>query len=173
MQEKGKRQLIKEQKIKEDNIKKLEEEVIKNKEISGDYKLKIKKALTRNIIIGVFLIIYMAFLNIMFWYLETMTYLKTIMVTSIIIGLSSIIFFEIGYRKDNEYIFLNGAEIFIIGFVAMSYIYVYQMFFHIYSNILTVVTIILFLYYVLKILIVNIKMKKKYFKEKNDIKNIV
>ena len=76
MQEKSKRQLKKEQKIKEDNIQKFEEEIIKNKEISEDYKLKIKKALTRNIIIGLILTIYMAFLNILFWYLETIIYMN-------------------------------------------------------------------------------------------------
>lgn len=173
MQEKSKRQLKIEQKIKEENIQRFEEVVNLKKEISEEYKLKIKKALTRNIIVGLFFVIYMLFLNISFWYIETFVYISIIIISSIIIGLSSIIFFELGYRKDNEYIFLNGVEMFIVGFLSMSYIYVYQLFFHIYSNILTMLTVVIFLYFVLKLLIVNIKMKNKYFKEQNDIKNII
>lgn len=173
MQEKGKRQLKKEQKIKEENIQKFEEEVIKNKQISNEFKIKMKKATIRNIIIAVILIVYMIFLNIAFWNFETNLYISMLKISSCIIGISSIIFFEIGYKRDNEYIFLNGAEIFITGILSLAYIYAYSLFFNTYSKMLMSITIILLIYFVIKVVILNIKMHRKYLKEKNDIKNIV
>lgn len=173
MQNKSKRQLKKEQEIKKENILKFEEEVEKNRKIPEELKTKIKKSVFRNSSVAFFIVVYLIFLNITFNIFETELYIKVIKICSLIIGAISICLFEIGYRKDNEYIFLNGAEIFITGIISLCTLYVYFLFFNLYNKVLITIIICIIAYFLIKIIILIFKIQKEYFKEKNDIKNII
>lgn len=173
MQNKNKRQQKKEQELKKENILKFEEEVQKNKKVPEELKTKIKKSIFRNSSVAICIIVYLIFLNTTFNIFETELYIKVIKICSLIIGAISIFLFEIGYRKDNEYIFLNGAEVFITGIISLCTLYIYFLFFNLYNRILSTVIIGIIVYFLIKIIILKFKIKKNYFKEKNDIKNII
>ncbi len=173
MAEKSKREKIKEQKIKEENIRKLEEQIKQSKKIPKEYKKKINKQVILNIITVIVMIVYLCCVNILSLYIETQTYLKYIKAFSITLAIIAVIYFEFSYRKDNERLFLYGVEVLALAVITLFSNYAYYMFYDRYNYLLTSVTILLAIYYIIKILIIRNRMKKKYYKEQNDIKDII
>ena len=173
MAEKGKRESKKEQKIKEENIKKLDEQIKENKKIPKDYKKKINKQLMINIITLIVMIIYLASLNVSSLYLDTKVYLKSLKILSVVLATISVVYFEFSYRKDNEKLFLYGAEVLFLAVTSLFSIYGYYIYFTKFNKILLVITIAFAVYYFIKILVVRSRMKKQYYKEQNDISDIV
>ena len=106
-------------------------------------------------------------------YLDTEVYIKYIKVLSIILCVISIVYFEISYKKDNEGIFLYGVEILILAFVTLFSNYAYFLYFDKYNKMLIGISIIIAIYFVIKIICVKTKMKKAYYKQLNDIKDIL
>ena len=173
MANKSKRELEKEQKIKEENIKKFNEQVELNKKIPENYKKKINKKTISNIIILLTMVIYLVCVNILSLYIETKVYLTYIKILSFVLCAISIVYFELGYKKDNEGLFLYGVEVLILSFITLFSNYMYYLFFNSYNKILIGITAIAVVYYMIKILISRRKMKKQYYKEQNDIREIV
>ena len=172
MAEKSKRELKKEEKIKEENIRKLDEQIRERKKIPKEYKKKINKQIILNIITLIIIAIYLSCINILSLYTDTEIYLKYLKVFSIILAIISVVYFEISYRKDNEKLFLYGSEILFLAIITLFSNYAYYIFFDTYNKILLGITIVFVVYYIVKIFVVKIKMKKKYYKEQNDIKDI-
>ena len=172
MEEKTKRELKKEQKIKEENIKKLDEQIKEGKKISDEYKKKMNKQTIINFIMIFVITIYLFCINIISLYLDTNIYLIGLKCLSIIIAIISVIYFELGYRKDNEKLFLYGVEILVLAVITLFSIYGYYIYFNSFNKILVYVTIIFVIYYFIKIFVVRKNMKKKYYKDQNDIKDI-
>lgn len=173
MADKSKRELKKEQEVKEENIKKFNEQVELNKKIPDEYKNKINKKSTLSILIAFFMVIYLASINVLSLFMETKIYLIYIKVLSFVLCGISIVYFELGYRKDNEGLFLYGVEVFVLAVVTLFSNYLYYIFFDRYNAILTGIIIIVVVYYIIKTLIIRRKMKKQYYKEQNDIREIV
>lgn len=163
----------KEQKIREENIKKLDEQIRESKKIPKEYKKKIRKQTILNVVTVLCMVIYLVSINILSLYLETETYLKTIKILSVILAGISIVYFELSYRKDNEKLFLYGTEVLIISMITLFSTYAYFIYFDTYNKILGIVAGILVIYYLMKILIIKSRMKKQYYKEQNDIKEII
>lgn len=163
----------KEQKIREENIKKLDEQIRESKKIPKEYKKKMRKQTILNVVTVLCMVIYLVSINILSLYLETGTYLKTIKILSVILAGISIIYFELSYRKDNEKLFLYGTEVLIISMITLFSTYAYFIYFDTYNKILGIVAGILVIYYLIKILIIRSRMKKQYYKEQNDIKEII
>ncbi len=163
----------KEQKIREENIKKLDEQIRESKKIPKEYKKKMRKQTILNVVTVLCMVIYLVSINILSLYLETETYLKTIKILSVILAGISIVYFELSYRKDNEKLFLYGTEVLIISMITLFSTYAYFIYFDTYNKILGIVAGILVIYYLMKILIIKSRMKKQYYKEQNDIKEII
>lgn len=163
----------KEQKIREENIKKLDEQIRESKKIPKEYKKKMRKQTILNVVTVLCMVIYLVSINILSLYLETGTYLKTIKILSVILAGISIVYFELSYRKDNEKLFLYGTEVLIISMITLFSTYAYFIYFDTYNKILGIVAGILVIYYLIKILIIRSRMKKQYYKEQNDIKEII
>lgn len=173
MPNKSKRELKKEQKIKEENIRKLDEEIKLSKKIPKEYKKKINKQVLLNIVTLIAIIIYLVCINVLSLYLDTEIYLKYIKVFSVILAIIAVVYFELSYRKDNEKLFLYGVEVLIIGIITLFSNYTYYIFFDSYNKILIFVTGIIVIYYIIKILVIKARMKKQYYREQNDIKKII
>lgn len=161
-----------EEKIKEENIKKLDEQIRESKKIPKEYKKKIRKQIFLNIIILIAIIIYLCCVNILSLYIDTEIYLKYLKILSVILAVIAVIYFEISYRKDNAKMFLYAIEVLMLAVITLFSNYAYYMFFDIYNMILSEITIVFAVYYIIKIFILSINMKKKYYKEQNDIKDI-
>lgn len=162
-----------EEKIKEENIRKLDEQIRESKRIPKEYKKKINKQIILNIITLITMTIYLFCMNILSLYTDTEIYLKYLKVFSVILAVIAVIYFEFSYRKDNEKLFLYGVEVLFLAVITLFSNYAYYMFFDTYNRILSEITIIFAVYYIIKIFILRINMKKKYYKEQNDIKEII
>lgn len=160
-------------KIKEENIKKFDEEIKQNKKIPKDYKKKISKKILFNLLILLFMTIYLVCLNVSSLYLETKVYLKSMKIFSIFLAVISVTYFEFSYRKDNERLFLYGAEVLALAVITLFSVYGYYIYFTLFNKILGIITTVFVLYYLTKVLVIRRKMKKKYYDEQNDISDIV
>lgn len=170
---KSKRALQKEQKIQEENIKKLDENIKRQKRIPAEYKRKMRNQMLMNVIMAILMIACLIGINILSFYIDTVHYLGTLKVASIIIALLSIIYFELGYQKDSEKLFLCGVEILIFAMMILLSIYLYSIFYGQYTQIINGMAIIVAIYYLIKSMIIHKRMKKQYYKEQNDIREIV
>lgn len=173
MNSKSKRELKKEEKIKEENIRRFDEELKEKKKIPKEYKRKIRKQIILNVITALVMITFLSCINIMSLYIETQLYLNILRVVSIVIAVIAIVYFELGYKKDNGKLFLYGIETLVLAVITLFSIYLYYMFFEQYDKLLIYITIIFAAYYLIKIIIMKSRMKKQYYKEQNDIKDIV
>ncbi len=172
-QEKSKREILKEEKIKVENIRKLDERIKENKKIPKEYKKKINKKIIITLFVAIAMAVYLTCLNIMFLYIDTNIYLSILKVLSIVVAIISIVYFEVAYKKDNEGIFLYAVEVLFLGLITLFMNYAYYLFFDRYNLVVGIITIVIFIYYVIKMLIIKRNMKKQYYKSQNDIKEIV
>lgn len=160
-------------KMQEENIQKLDEEIKQNKKIPKEYKKKMNIQILFNILIILVMSLYLICLNVSSLYLETKVYLKSIKVFSIALAIISVVYFELSYRKDNEKLFLYGSEVLALAVITLFSVYGYEIYFHSFNKILAIITICFVIYYIIKILIIRNRMKKKYYQDQNDISDIV
>ena len=173
MSEKSKRELKRKEKIKEENIKKLDEQIKANKIISKDYKKKMNKRTIFNFLTIFAIVLYLFSLNIASIYTDTNIFLLMLKCFSILLAIISIIYFELAYRKDNERLFLYGIEILVLGIATLFSNYIYYIYFNSFNKIITCFTLVFIIYYLVKIFIARRNMRKKYYNEQNDIKEII
>lgn len=160
-------------KFHEENIQKLDEKIKQNKKIPKDYKKKMNNNTIFNLIVLLVITIYLVCLNFSSLYLETTMYIKSLKIFSIALAVISVVYFELSYRKDNEKLFLYGAEVLALAIVTLFSVYGYYIYFHSFNIILTFITVFFVLYYFIKTLVVRHRMKKLYYTEQNDISEIV
>ena len=173
MSEKSKRELKRKEKIKEENIKKLDEQIKANKIISKDYKKKMNKQTIFNFLTIFTIVLYLFCLNISSIYTDKIIFLLMLKCFSILLAIISIIYFELAYRKDNERLFLYGIEILELGIATLFSNYIYYIYFNSFNKIVTCFTLVFIIYYLVKIFIARRNMRKKYYNEQNDIKEII
>lgn len=152
-------------------------------EISEDLSLKNRKKLPediksernivifKNIITAIIITIYFILINLGCYYLEKTVFSTLLKIISFIILAFAISFFEKGYRKDNERIFLYGIELLFLAFFTLLMQY------KIYSNsnivnlILSMSFMYFSIYYIIKGLIQARNVEKKY--SSTDIREII
>ena len=169
----SKREKKRQQKEMYENIQKFHEEYEKSRIIPKDYEKEIKKRILKNTIIAFIVIGYLAALNILSTDIETSTYIIGIKVICIVLACISVVYFELSYRKDNEYLFLHGTEFLVLATITLFSVYAYSIFYITYNSILLYILIAVAIYYVLKTIFTLHHMKKKYYASQNDIKDIV
>lgn len=161
------------EKIKQQNIQKFDEEYKKSRVIPKDYKKKILNRILKNSVIAIIVIAYLIALNVLSMHIETSTYIWGIKVVCVVLAIISVIYFELSYRKDNGYLFLHGAEFFVIATITLFSVYAYSLFYITYNSILLYILIAVIIYYIIKTYGTLRNMKKEYYKSQNDIKEIV
>ncbi len=119
------------------------------------------------------IVLYLFCLNISSIYTDTNIFLLTLKCFSILLAIISIIYFELAYRKDNERLFLYGIEILVLGIATLFSNYIYYIYFNSFNKIITCFTLVFIIYYLVKIFIARRNMRKKYYNEQNDIKEII
>lgn len=161
------------EKIKQQNIQKFDEEYKKSRVIPKDYKKKILNRILKNSVIAIIVIAYLIALNVLSMHIETSTYIWGIKVVCVVLAIISVIYFELSFRKDNGYLFLHGAEFFVIATITLFSVYAYSLFYITYNSILLYILIAVIVYYIIKTFGTLRNMKKEYYKSQNDIKEIV
>lgn len=158
---------------KNDNFQEIQQQIEKNKKIPKEYAEKINLNIFTNIIIAIFIVLYWYFINLGSLNIETNIYIIDLKVFSVIFGITSVILFEISYKKDSGKMCIYGIEMLIVGLITLFLINGYYLFYANYNFIIAIISFIFAVYYLIKSFIIYKKMKKQYFKEKNDIKDIV
>lgn len=169
----SKREQKRQEKIKQENIQKFDEEYKKSRIIPKDYKTKIRNRILKNTAIAIIVIAYLIALNLLSLYIETNTYILGIKILCVVLAVISVIYFELSYKKDNGYLFLHGAEFLVLATITLFSVYAYSLFFITYNNILLYILIAVVIYYIIKTILTLRNMKRQYYDEQNDIKEIV
>lgn len=169
----SKREQKRQEKIKQENIQKFDEEYKQSRIIPKDYTKKIRNQILKNTAIAIIVIAYLIALNLLSLYIETNTYILGIKILCVVLAVISVIYFELSYRKDNGYLFLHGTEFLVLATITLFSVYAYSLLFITYNNILLYILIAVVIYYIIKTILTLRNMKKQYYDEQNDIKEIV
>lgn len=164
--------IIKEQKIDKVKLDKIEEEIKKQTTISEEKKNKINKRLFRNITIAIGIIIYFIFINLGFYNLETIKFLKDLQVFSITTIAITIIIFEIAYKKDSGELAIYGIESLVLSICTLLTIFILINYKNKFTYIINVISMLFGIYYIGKCIIIYVKMRKKALKRASDIDKI-
>ncbi len=155
------------------NIEQLEKEIEEKKKLPKNIREKINSKIFENTIILAIIIIYLIALNIGMYNIQTDMYLNDLKVFSIILLIITILLFEYGYKKDDGELWLHGIEIMVIAVFTLYLIYLYSIYYLNYGTLLVSIGMIYVVYYIVKILITNRRIKKNYKKSLKDITEIV
>ncbi len=162
------------EKERQNNIQKLGEVIKDKNKIVNDYNKKIHKKIFENVLFAIIYVIYFYVIYLGSQNIETSIYLTDLKVFSFGLLATAIIVFEYSYKKDNGYTAMYGIEILITAILTLFLTYMSSLFVNrIYILILSCVVVVYVVYFIIKSLIIVYKMKKQYFKEKDDIKDIV
>lgn len=172
MNKESKRKIAEEKRINE-NISKLEEEIQSKGRIPREKKEDINKKIFENMLIAIIIMIYFYVINIGSLNIETNIYLVDLKVFSLFLIISTVLLFEYSYKKENINICIHGIETLFIAITTLFSIYAYTLFFDKFNLLIASVSIMFAMYYVVKSIIIYIKMRKSYFKDLNDIEDII
>lgn len=124
---------------------------------------KINKILFRNIILAVCIITYFIFLNLGHINIKPDVYQTDLKVFSMCTLLIAIVLLEMAYKKDSGEFALYGVEMIVLSLITVSLIYINLMFSTRYVYIISAVSYIFAIYYLVKSMIIYIRKRKKYF----------
>lgn len=173
MKQESKREQKRNEKLRQENIEKFDEEYKKSKVIPKEYKKKIKNRVLKNSSIALIAIIYLIAINWLSLKLETQVYITIIKILCIFGTITSVVFLELSYRKDNGYIFMHGIEFLVLTTVTLFSEYAYVLFYKTYNIILACILMGIVVYYIIKTIVTIKYMKRDYYNSLNDIKEIV
>jgi hypothetical protein len=154
--------------VSETAIKKIEEEIKKQNTISKEKMQKIHKIIFENIIYAIVILIYFILLNIGAITIDKEIYLTDLSVFSMIsIGIT-IFVFEYAYKKDSGKYAIHGIELLVVSILTLLSKQIYTTYNEKYINILTIISLLFAIYFVVKSTIIYVKRKKESINEKYD-----
>lgn len=159
--------------INNEKLEKIEQEIKKQKTISVEKRKKINKVIFKNVIIAILVVLYFLFVNLGYANLELEKYLVDLKVFSIVFIMTTIVLFEIAYKKDSGEITIFGIESLALSIVTLLGTYYSIVYTKKYPYIVNCVSILFALYYIIKSTVIYLKMKKKAIYASGDIHKIV
>jgi len=152
-------------------IEEIKETIKQKKVVPKEQVEKINKLLFRNIVIAVCVIIYFTFLNLGHMNIKGDIYVTDLKVFSMCTLLIAIALIENAYKKDSGEIALYGVEMIVLSLLTVSLIYVNLMLSTRYTYIVSAISYIFGIYYLVKSIIIYIRKRKQYFVE--DMKEMI
>ena len=137
------------------------------------FKKTIVKDILANIIYLLLVVIYFVCFNTQAIQLETKVLENYINISSLTFLFISIIFFELGYRKNKRKVFINGIEYFTLAIFTLLIKHLPKVSGYTVNNYTEVVTYVFIAYYIIKSAIMYTKKKHDELKSLSDIKEIV
>lgn len=159
--------------MKNNEVKKIEEEIKLKTTLPDDIKGKIRKEIFVNIVIAAALVVYFTFLI-----LGSVGTIKNVRsmdfnIFSIIILSVSIYLFEISYRKDNGKLAMFGIEALVTAIFTLFLPYIIFELDEMHKKYYLMIGGYIAVYYIIKCIYISFKIKKEHMKELSDIKDIV
>lgn len=162
---------INEAELKE-NIKNMEE-MVNKKDLPKEEKNKINKRVFENILIADLIMAFLYLITLGSLNIETSVFITDLKVFSIGLIIFTIILFEYSYKKENANVCIHGIECLVLAIFTLFSIYLYSIYFRDFHLIVASISYLFSIYYVAKAIILQVKMKKKYFESINDINEII
>lgn len=156
-----------------------ENEVLMQKEIEAQRRLPIevkqviRKKSFNNMITAITIMLYFLVTNILFIYLPQEIFLIIVKILAGISAIATVCAFEIGYRRKNDSLFLNGFEflLFSVILLYLPYIYIYK---DTIAKIFLMLTSVFFaVYYAIKCIVVYVRSNIKHKNSMSDIRDIL
>jgi prepilin signal peptidase PulO-like enzyme (type II secretory pathway) len=151
----------------------IEKEIEDRRKLTDEAKQNIKNKIFKNLILSVIYMLVIIAINVVFLKISTNIFSITAKVASVVSMVITVILFEIAYRKENLEMALYAIELMVISIIIMYIPYAYI---HMGENIrkaLMLSPAYIFVYYVIKNIVTNIKLRKDYLNSLSDIKEIV
>ena len=156
-----------------EDLKNLEKEIGRKKELPKEESVKINKKIFENIIIAIVIMIFLGLVSLGSLNIESSVFITDLKVFSMVLIVSTVLIFEYAYKKDDGNICIHGIECFALAIFTLISIYLYTMYFRNFNLIIASASFIFAIYYVAKSIIIYVKMRKKYFASVNDISEII
>lgn len=163
----------KENKKRADNIEKMKKNIEESKKLPKEQLDKMNKRVFNNILIAIFVMLYFYFINLGSVNIVPQKLELDLKVFSVITILITIIIFEIAYKKDSGIIAIYGIESLLISLSTLFLAYLFTIYTKTFHLIVFEISLAFAIYYVLKSIIIYLKMKKAYNKGLSDIGDII
>ena len=158
--------------ISKERLEKIEKEIKRQTTIPEEKKKKINKRIFKNILIASAIVLYFISINLGFYNLDPVVYLKDLQVFSIIVIGITIFVIERAYKKDSTELTIHGIELLVLSICTLMTIFTGIKYSDKYPYIINLISILFAIYYVAKSIVIYIKMKNKALKRTRDINKI-
>lgn len=157
----------------EENIEKIEKEIIHKKEMPAKEMDKIHKKIVENILIADIVMVFFYFICLGSLNIESNVFSRDLKVFSIGLVIFSVILFEVSYKKESGNLCIHGIECLVLAIITMISNFIYLTYLPKFHIIIAAISFLFSIYYVGKSIIIYQKMKKKYYMNLNDINDII
>jgi len=153
-----------------EELKKIEEEINKQKKLPKEISEKLNKKIFENLIMVISIVIYLIFIILGYMNINTNAFITDLQVFSIALIITTIIVFEKAYKKDSGKLTIHGIEILILLIITMILPKIYYQYENIFVDVVGIVAILYVLYFTIKCIMIYVKTRKKI--RKSDVKKI-
>lgn len=153
------------------SIQEIKETMKKKQNLPKEEIEKINKYLFQNILVAICIMVYFIFLNLGKMNIEESVYVTDLKVFGMCILLLAIALIEKAYKEDDGQIAIYGVEMIVLSIITIGLIYVNLMLSTRYIYIVTSISHIFAIYYLIKSIVIYLKKRKKYFVD--DMKEII
>jgi len=153
-----------------EELKKIEEEISKQKKLPKEISEKLNKKIFENLIMVISIVIYLIFIILGYMNINTNAFITDLQVFSIALIITTIIVFEKAYKKDSGKLTIHGIEILILSIITMILPKIYYQYENIFVDVVGIVAILYVLYFTIKCIMIYVKTRKKI--RKSDVKKI-
>ena len=147
-----------------------EKEIKERKELSADVKNERDSKVFRNLLLAVFVAIYLILINIGYFTIEKAVYVNDTMIFSLMALFVSVVIFEMAFKKEKGYLAIHGIEVLTISLFTYFIPYMYFNTSDVVRKVLMILPVIYEIYYCFKGIVICIISQKK---RNNDIKDII
>lgn len=155
------------------NIVELGNKIKEERKLPENRKEELYKNVLKNVITAVLLTVYFVGVNLINLHMDSNVFTYQINAFSIILLAITIFIFEKAYNKDDGKLAILGLEILVLALVTLFLRYVTTKYKLDYVVCLGALSVMFFVYYIIKSTVMYVKEKKEYIKSLSDIKEIV
>lgn len=159
--------------LQEENLLKIKQELEKKHKLPEGAQENMNRKMQINILVAITVMLYFYFLNVGITNIEQYSFLTNLKGFSMLILTGTIILFELAYKKDDGRYAIFGIESLFLAIMTLFFTYVVVFLSDKFKMILVVCSLLYAIYYTIKSLIIYIKTKREFSKNKSDVKYIV
>ena len=157
----------------EENIEKFDEEIKERKKLTKETKKKINIKIFENLIYFMLIFLYLISIISIYNNADSKIFIKTNLVCSFLWLFTTLILFEISYKKDDDNIAFHGIEFLSISIVSLFLNSASKLFYNKFVLFLETIIAIYMFFYIVKIIYIFLNEKIKHNKNLSDINSII